>query len=87
MDRRNLKMDKVNNRTMNAKQMVFQTQDKQSFMIMNRTTLEKLDAPSDNVLDFVHAQRNKVKRQTHLPWNDLPCLSFWVWTKVLATRT
>ena len=45
MDKRNKKMDKVNNRTNNAKSMVFQTRDAQQFMIMNRSTLEKLDAP------------------------------------------
>lgn len=67
MDKRNLKLQKVNNRTNNAKQIVFETRDKQRFMIMNKTTLEKLDAPTDNVLDFVKAQRNRVRRQTHLP--------------------
>ncbi len=42
--------------------MVFENRDRQKFMILNKTTLEKLDAPADNVLAFVHAQRNKVKR-------------------------
>ena len=62
MDKRNRKMDKINNRTTNAKQMIFQTPDSQKFMIMNASTLEKLDAPSDSVIDFVMAQRNRVPR-------------------------
>ena len=57
MDKRNRKMDKVNNRTANAKSMVFQVRgenmEKQQFMIMNASTLEKMDAPQDSVLDFV----------------------------------
>ena len=62
MDKRNRKMDKINNRTTNAKQMVFQTRDSQKYMIMNNSTLEKLDAPVDSVLDFVKAQRDRVPR-------------------------
>ena len=67
MDRRNLKMDKVRRRTENAKSMVFKTADQGTFMIMNKSTMEKIDAPSDSVLAFVQAQRNRVPRQAHLP--------------------
>lgn len=62
MDKRNVKMERVLNRTGNAKSMVFETMDKQRFMIMNRTTLEKVEAPQDSVLDFVMQTRNRVKR-------------------------
>jgi len=67
MDRQNIKSAKANSRTVNAKSLVFQTRDNQRFMIMNKTTMEKLDAPADHVLDFVKQQRTRVKRQAHLP--------------------
>ena len=67
MDKRNKKTDRVATRTANAKHMVFQTSDRQKYMITNQTTLDKLDAPVGSVLDFVKQQRDRVPRQSHLP--------------------
>ena len=53
MDRKNRKMEKVNRRTVDAKSMVFESGSGQRFMVLNKTTLDKLDAPQDSVLDFV----------------------------------
>ena len=68
MDKRNRKVDRKNNRSTGlAKSMMFETSDRQRFMIMNRQTFEKVDAPQESVMDFVVQARNRVKRQSHLP--------------------
>jgi len=45
MDKRNKRVDRVVNRSTNAKHMVFETPDSQKYMIMNTTTFDKLDGP------------------------------------------
>ena len=55
MDKQNRKKDRIANRTANAKEMVFETPDARRFMIMNSSTLEKVDGPSENVLAFITA--------------------------------
>ena len=41
-------------------------------MVANKVTAEKFDGVSEKVHSFVLAQRNRVPRQTHLPWiNDM----------------
>ena len=43
MDKQNRRKDRISNRTANAKAMVFETADARKFMIMNASTLEKID--------------------------------------------
>ena len=53
MDKQNRRKDRISNRTANAKAMVFETADARKFMIMNASTLEKIDQPADSVLSFI----------------------------------
>ena len=56
MDKRNRKQEKQVRRTSEAKSMVFKTGG-ENFMILNQSTLEKINEPSDGVKSFVLEQR------------------------------
>ena len=63
MDKRNKIITK---RGKSKKNSVFQKDD-QKFMLVNRKTLSKVDAPSLEVSDFLSAARSRVPRQACLP--------------------